>query len=702
MNARLGSRRTVALFSLFIGVAVLCGGCGSGSDGDFTPPGQSGPTIIRMEPSAAKIAELVQENHLDLGDVRFRTDSLAIPFQGSAVFGREGTRFSWSFVDSDPAGVTVFAQDVSTNPENGPVFSWPEHGATVNATYPNMQYQCTVPSPSGAAVDDGVVLTLQNLRSGETFALSGMDPPTGPNVTLINNSIEINSNGVAWGRGFRGSATFDSGWRVEFEKGVFASLGRETCGGAIVFVPPPSRMISIANATFTSAANRTLDFDISTTNSTLNRWTVDLQQNNTTIRSFPPTVDSRGPGTSSGVNPLHVSLPWDGLDASNHTVSGNVTWLINARTTNYVSGGPVNDRIDSAQATVNGSVNEGPAPRLVSFGCEEVTMLDVKNNPIPVPQYDPGRSRRGPIALPMRAARIKAIVRIGIRDDDREDTQFIIQGRKLTSLPGRDPIFGPKVVKFNAPAVREKDFDFPVEVPQRIEKIDDIVWEYQKLKDGKVEWLVFSVSNSPIYVTWDKPRPPQREPRIDVVDYAVEALFATDQRIVDDVVLAKALTTHIYQGGFLYDVGRPHHTVDIGGQQGLIVSNFLTFPGNDNIDNGGNCLDFSNLFQVLGAALGSENFRTSYIDGPFIGRPVKPIGKPLDPAPGQVNYHQVGWCNSSDSVFDPTYRLTLEDGFTEFEALDVKRHKYRELLQDRSKSPHKWEWLAPTRPVRVR
>ena len=660
-----------------------------------------------MEPSVAKIATLVEETHaLNLGDVRFRTDSLALPFRGSTVFGRQGTRFSWSFVDSDPAGVTVFAQDVSTNPENGPVFSWPEHGATVNSTYPNLTYQTTVPcDPSGAAIDDGVIMTLQNLQSNETFTISGMDPPSGSNITLNSHNIYVNANGVAWGRGFSGSVFFDSGWRANFNKGIFADggIGRETSGGTMVFVPPPSRRISIANATFASAANKTLDFDISTTNSTLNRWTVDLQQNNTTIRSFPPTVDLRGPGTSSGSNPLHVSLPWDGLDAANHTVSGNVTWAIAAKTTDYVLGGPVNDGIDSAQATVNSSVNDGPRPRLVSFGCEEVTILDVKNNPVPVPQYDPGNRRRGPIALPMRAARIKATVRLGIWDDDRKDVQFLIQGRKTLDPAGKNPIFGPKAVKFNAPAVREKDFEFSVQVPQRIEKIEDIVWEYQKLKDGKEEWLQFTVSNSPIYVTWDKPRQPQREPRIDVLDFAVKAFITADQRTIDDVMLAKVLATHIYGGGFLYDVGRPHHTVDISGQQGLIVSNFLTFPGNDGIiDNQGNCLDFSNLFQVLGAALGSENFRTSYIDGEFIGRPVKPIGKPLDPAPGQINYHQVGWCTSSDSVFDPTYRLTLEDKITEFEALDVKRQRYRELLQDRSKSPRNWEWRVPTRPVRVR
>lgn len=306
-----------------------------------------------MEPSAAKIAELVQEiqtRPLDLGDLRFRTDSLAIPFRGSAVFGREGSYFSWSFVDSDPAGVTVFAQDVSPTPETGPTYPWPEHGATVNATYPNMRYQCTVPSPSGAAVDDGVVLTLQNLRSNETFVLSGMDPPTGPNVTLINNSVEINSNGVAWGRGFRGSATFDSGWKVEFEKGVFASLGRETCGGAIVFVPPPSRMISIANATLTSAANRTLDFDITTANTTLHGWGVQVEKGGQIVKTLGFTTDPRGPGTGTGTNPVHVSLNWDGLDNNNQPVTGNITWVTTANTTAFVPGGNLNDGVNSVQA----------------------------------------------------------------------------------------------------------------------------------------------------------------------------------------------------------------------------------------------------------------------------------------------------------------------------------------------------------------
>ena len=344
-----------------------------------------------MDPSAAKIATLVQETQtraLDLGDVRFRTDSLALPFRGSTVFGRQGTRFSWSFVDSDPAGVTVFAQDVSTNPENGPVFSWPEHGATVNATYPGQSYQAYVPcDPSGAAIDDGVVMTLQNLRSNETFTLSGMEPPIGSNITLSSHNIYVNANGVAWGRGFSGTVFFDSGWRANFNKGIFAdgSIGRETVGGGMGFIPPPSRMISIANATFTSAANRTLDFDITTVNTTLQGWGVQVEKDNQIVKTLGSTTDPRGPGTGTGTNPVHVSLNWDGLDNNNQPVTGNITWVTTANTTTFVPGGNLNDGVNSVQARYADSLDSDELTVTEVKADQAQAFLDADDRPVPEP-----------------------------------------------------------------------------------------------------------------------------------------------------------------------------------------------------------------------------------------------------------------------------------------------------------------------------
>ena len=461
------------------------------------------------------------------------------------------------------------------------------------------------------------------------------------------------------------------------------------------FIPPPSRMISIANTTFASAANKTLDFDISTTNATLNRWTVDLQQNNTTIRSFPPTVDTRGPGTSTGVNPLHVSLPWDGLDAANHTVSGNVTWLINARTTNYVSGGPVNDRIDSAQATVNGSLSDelGEIKKLEAL---VIPMFDIHNEPIAIPQYDRVRGRKKPIALPVRRAifdEIFATFDITLPQDAEPDS-YLIWGES-----GGNILFSGNKTLINGLNTVAVGYNLP-----KIAKYDKIDWYCSSPKGNNIRKSLGS-SDSPIYAVLDQPQPPQTIPREDVVDFAVETQKFNNDTL-NELRIGSYLTTRIYKdSGFEYDEdGEEHHTKTLdrkGRVMRFRVSNFLTYSGNPPQDNLGNCQDFSNLFQVCSASLGVKTFQVRRIDGPFAFRRVWPVGFPtwFEPDDYQLEFHQTGYSTQHDSIFDPTYQL--DNGGLPTLPINMTPADYRLLLQDRNRKPKKWKEQMPVIPLEV-
>lgn len=118
----------------------------------------------------------------------------------------------------------------------------------------------------------------------------------------------------------------------------------------------PSR-IQLTNLTSAhEATNATLDFDITTVNSTLRGWSVEIEKDGSMVKTFAPS-DPRGPGTATGSNPVHVRINWDGLDNNNQPVTGNITWVTTANTTNFVAGGNLNDGVNSVQATTDDSLD---------------------------------------------------------------------------------------------------------------------------------------------------------------------------------------------------------------------------------------------------------------------------------------------------------------------------------------------------------
>jgi len=458
-------------------------------------------------------------------------------------------------------------------------------------------------------------------------------------------------------------------------------------------------LISVANMTSTtSGANTTLDFDISTSNVTLDRWKVEVQQNNSTIKTFGPTGDPRGPGASSGSNPLHVRLPWNGISDNNQAVTGNITWVVTANTTSYVSGGPVNDGVASAQARLDARI-ESKFFEIKKISASSVTMLDVHNQPITLPQYDSDLRKKEPIALPIHDA--FPLIRVQIQatlPPDGEPHAYYVWGE----APDGTKIFGPGQLT-PVPGLNQVDM---VVLVDKITMYPQIKWYYIPKEGGEIGFI--GTTDSPVYVILDSPQEPQLKPRVDVVDFAV-ATQKGNNDTRNELRITSFLATRIHtSSGFLYDRDTdPHHTTqrdNTGLRLDFTVSNFLDYPGNVNLDNKGNCQDFSNLFQVCSAALGLQPITVRRIDGPFHFRRVLPVGFSdwfENPKGYVLDYHQVGWSTSQTTVFDPTYRLDDPRQADPRLPINMRLDEYQALLQD----PHRddeWTELAPVRPLTVK
>lgn len=517
----------------------------------------------------------------------------------------------------------------------------------------------------GSLVEDGFSLSLNSTDGrGPSYAVSSIEPPTGSNITFYENTVYTGTGPNTYiGRVYVLVADLPGGWKMGAARSryVYYSVpSREYSSIRINFLPPPPRMISIANMTSTPGLNTTLDFDISTTNSTLNRWSVDLQQNNTTIKSFSPTVDTRGPGISSGSNPLHVSLQWDGRDASNNTVAGNYTWVASANTTTFANGGAVNDGIDSVQARLDGTAGILIAS-VKQISSSSIELLDVKNEKIKLPQYDYDQRKKDPIALPIRDAfPVLNVTLSASLPPDGEPQAYFFWGETASS----EIIFGPAQ---HTPINGLNRVTFPVKVTQ-IAKHSVIHWYYAPKSGGTIGSM--GTTDSPIYVTLDTPREPQQRPRVDVVDFAVRQ---ADQD-KDELPVLQDLTEGIYyQNGFKYrDDTEARHTFDTPFGQEFRVSTII--PGNPKFEPEGSCQDFSNLFQVCGAALGVKGIAIRTIIGSRrVGLhilPVLPIGRAdwLEQDPNDeddyLSFHQAGWYFGNTSpeagigtFYDPTYKM---------------------------------------------
>lgn len=246
---------------------------------------------------------------------------------------------------------------------------------------------------SGNVTDGGTTLFLarDSVPTPDSLSL-GDEPPSGSNITYTNN-VTFTIDGRVTSRLLTGQALCASAWRATFFKSDVITSDIDSTGtffdtqvtqSEIAFLPPPDTSISIANMTSTTAGeHELLSFQVALDGARLKAWAVEIQQNNTTIRSLRPEGDPRGPGTATGTNPVNVTVDWDGNDAGNHTVTGDFTWVAVANTTAYQPGTDVNNGATSTRQFLAGGVKASPTleilgkpyggaqPGIVAFGIDD-------------------------------------------------------------------------------------------------------------------------------------------------------------------------------------------------------------------------------------------------------------------------------------------------------------------------------------------
>ena len=338
-------------------VLLILSGCGGGSSGS------NNQATSTVSPTNARFAGLAKETHfktlrtLRVSNSAITATSTAAP-AGPTPFTATGSFTlpvqDFSFQVSELFGTILFHYGFpsSQDPALLPLPQSFASTALIPTVSADEQFATT------SLVDGGITLTLRNDQNQDSYTFAG--PPSGSNVTYLSNDTVVNADGTTTWDWFA-SITFASGWTVVVGQDVFFDPGTgfggfEQFSRQMWFIRPNLPQITVDNPTVVhgdSVQNTTtLNFQISTSNNTLNAWSVAAVQNGTTLKSFAPTADTRGPGVTNGSNPLNVSLTWDGVDSSNNRVAGDFNWVVTANTTNFVAGGPVNDGVNSTQVVV--------------------------------------------------------------------------------------------------------------------------------------------------------------------------------------------------------------------------------------------------------------------------------------------------------------------------------------------------------------
>lgn len=217
--------------------------------------------------------------------------------------------------------------------------------------------QNPIPIPAGSS-NDGSTIQVTSNDTGETATFKAGAGPESlyQTVTVTNGNFTEN---ITVSRAL-GSGPIGNNWTngpgnfTQDYNGVSPLILRT------FYYKPKPKTIKINNPTSTqTSTNTTLNFGITTVNTTLNQWSVDIKQNNAVIMSFAPTNDTRGPGIAQGDNPYNISLTWDGRDKNSQTVVGNYTWVMAANTTDFVAGNNNNDGVNSTVATLAAATNSG-------------------------------------------------------------------------------------------------------------------------------------------------------------------------------------------------------------------------------------------------------------------------------------------------------------------------------------------------------
>lgn len=307
------------------------------------------------------------------------TPKQSFPFTASLNFSRVTRGYTFAELstgafnlDSDQLGI-------------GQTQLWPAIQRTFSAPNPTINSAFYIDGTHGAFVEDGSVTRLTNDQTSDSFSLESLSTrPSGANIVFTSDTSSSSS------RSYSGVATFPSGWSAVFTRSDITidypnTGGTQTTYKTISFAQPvvsPNRIV-VANLRSThdltsnqAATNTSLDFDISTVNSTVRGWSVEIEKDGSVIRTLTPV--SPGPGTVTGSNPLHVTASWDGLDAANRTVTGNYTWVATANTTLFIPSGNRNDGVNSSQVRLND--NNEPATLQILDGASPLATVLANSN----------------------------------------------------------------------------------------------------------------------------------------------------------------------------------------------------------------------------------------------------------------------------------------------------------------------------------
>lgn len=683
-------RRSQLIFVVLLLIALFLSGCESnGTIADnLAPPGRVGSA--QFQAKAKEIRESLRALRVDaIGDKNVNKNLVTapgpIPFTATGSFTLPAHYFSF-YVYPEAGNTTLFGDTNGFSPAQIP----PAESFSGTALDPVVS--ASVQFDTASVIEGGITLGLQNLQNQDSYTF-GPGLPSNANyvfndTTVDNVTGDIHSFWFATVRLPSGEAVL-VGQGVSFQLGA----GTETFYREVGFIRPQEIMIDNPTVIHGDSAQNTttLDFQISHSSSTtLNAWSVAAVQNGTILKSFLPTVDTRGPGVTNGDNPLNVSLAWNGIDSTNHPVVGNFTWVVTANTTDFVTGGALNDGVNSTQVFV-ADAKASLSAVIKRMSSNVITMVDVKNKPITLPQYDIDKGKKDPIALPIKDyfSTVNVTLSVTIPPGSNPKTYFF-----WGENPAGVHVFGPTQ---HTPIDGNNTISFPVKLTD-IGKYPAIKW-YYIAKEGDEQGFL-GATDSPVYVTADLPEEPQAQPRVDVIDYAVrQAVNARDERSI-----ARLLTFGIYNNsGYTYDVIAKHTEISPGAEK-FIVSDFIEFPGN-RVEPIGNCQDFSNLFQVCCAALGVKNTYTLNINGRANGffvfdtKPVLPIGQ-TEWRPFRLALHRINMIQTDDSLYDPTYLMNQPSPVP---VVNLTKIAYTILFWNRPENDNQARlfFLSPKRPTSV-
>jgi len=279
------------------------------------------------------------------------------------------------------------------------------------------------------------------------------------------------------------------------------------------------------------------------------------------------------------------------------------------------------------------------------------------------PIYDRDKEISNPICYSRDTQLIKrANVKFGIDSASDKTIEFDVWAQS----PDGKIIMEKKRISFRPHSKISKGNKFKVLLNNMpIQKFDKFIWFCEPVGIEPLMTINIGETEFPFYVIFKSPiKPFKKEARLDILDYVMNM---AENSATEEQARIKIVKWIYNEGGFKYDKNTASRFT---GEWGV---NNMTFYF-QRIKDGyreGNCVDFSNLFQVCCASIGVKAM-VRRISGPFAFRPILPIGWEFlygwvgtaDPWPAGKNigknmpfgFHQVG-CFEKDKVYDPTLKV---------------------------------------------